>query len=172
MRELLLLRHGKSDWTVEVSDFRRPLKDRGRRESMRIGAWLKEAERVPGQILCSTAVRAQETAELVCEAMGFSTNDIRYEDGLYMAGLQALISYLQNLSPDNERVMLVGHNPGLELLLVHLAGAQLEVFAEVEAEEKILPTATVAGLMVEGDWQHLAPQSCQLEFLRRGRLLT
>ena len=61
-RELILLRHGKSDWSQPVSDYKRPIKKRGFKEAGRVGVWLLTQDLVPAQILCSPARRARETA--------------------------------------------------------------------------------------------------------------
>ena len=52
-RELLLLRHGKSDWKVDVDDYHRPLKNRGKRGAQRIGVWLSQHGLIPDLILSS-----------------------------------------------------------------------------------------------------------------------
>ena len=67
---LILLRHGKSDWSEPVSDFQRPIKPRGFREASKVGAWLKEQDILPQLIVSSPARRARETAETVAAAIG------------------------------------------------------------------------------------------------------
>jgi len=69
-RELLLLRHGKSDWNSGVTDFRRPLKDRGKRGAQRMGTWLWQQDLRPDLILSSPAERALTTAHKCCKSMG------------------------------------------------------------------------------------------------------
>ncbi|HBJ28222.1 histidine phosphatase family protein, partial [Cobetia sp.] len=69
-RELLLMRHGKSDWSVAADDFHRPLKERGKRGAQRMGAWLAQEALVPDAILSSPALRARATAEKCVKSMG------------------------------------------------------------------------------------------------------
>lgn len=154
-RELLVLRHGKSDWDAGASDdFARPLARRGRKASMRIGRWLASGELVPDAVLSSPATRARATAELVCECMGIPLSRIRWERGLYDARAGTdLLALLAALPSTTGRTMLIGHNPVLEELLRHLCDDSLQ---QHEAR-KLLPTAAVARLSLPADWSRLEP---------------
>ena len=135
MKTLLLMRHAKSSWKdTELSDIERPLNKRGRKDAPFMGQMLEDEELVPQLILSSPAVRARQTAELVAEGSGFK-GDILYLDPFYLGEPPAYIDGLAALSNDLERVMVIGHNPGLEGLLQILSG-------RIEA----LPTSTVAYL--------------------------
>ncbi len=135
MKTLLLMRHAKSSWKdTELSDIDRPLSKRGKRDAPFMGAVLKEKELVPQLILSSTAVRARQTAELLTAACNFG-GEIRYLDSFYLAEPAAYLHGLMDLPDGLERVMVIGHNPGLEGLLQLLSG-------RIEA----LPTGTIAVL--------------------------
>ncbi|OOZ38940.1 hypothetical protein BOW53_13625 [Solemya pervernicosa gill symbiont] len=142
MEELLLLRHGKSDWRVSSSDFNRPLKKRGRRGATRIGQWLRDHDLIPDLIIASPAVRADATARRCAAAMGLKTSVVVNDGRLYLADLNTLLELLSESSVNAQRVMLVGHNPGLEELLIHL----LDGIQPDSEDGKLLPTATVARL--------------------------
>ena len=148
MRTLLIMRHGKSSWKdAELPDIERPLKKRGRKDVVHMGKLLAGKKLKPDLILCSTAKRARQTAEIVVEEIGFK-GKVEYLDSLYMAELDTLIKTLQSL-PDVKRVMIIGHNPGLETL------AQL-------LTDKItsLPTAAVACIKIPiSNWQELGIKS-------------
>lgn len=148
MRTLLIMRHGKSSWKdAELPDIERPLKKRGRKDVVHMGKLLDGKKLKPDLILCSTAKRARQTAEIVVEEIGFE-GKVEYLDSLYMAELDTLIKTLQSL-PDVKRVMIIGHNPGLETL------AQL-------LTDKItsLPTAAVARIKIPiNNWQELGIKS-------------
>ena len=162
-RELLLLRHGKSDWATGLDDFHRPLKDRGKRGAQRIGVWLAQQNRLPDLIVTSPAERALVTAQKACKAMGRGDQDIRKDPRIYAAGLDALIDVLADCPRDAGRVMLVGHNPGLEELLVWLADEAVTV-----AEDgKLLPTATLARLQMPADWRALVAGCARLDTITR-----
>ena len=156
-RELLVLRHGKSDWDAGASDdFTRPLAKRGRKASRRTGRWLAGMALVPDVILSSPAERARSTTELICECAGFDAASVTWEQGLYdAASASDLLLLLAAAPPDAPRVMLVGHNPVLEELVRLLAD---ESIREHEAR-KLLPTAALARLSLPADWS-LLEQGC------------
>jgi phosphohistidine phosphatase len=153
-RELLLLRHAKSDWTgVIAGDFDRPLAKRGKAEAPEVGRWLKGQGLVPNRVISSPAKRARQTAKRVCEALGYDHSKVTWEPRVYEAQLGDLLAVLAECPATARRVLLVGHNPGLEYLLTHLGGD-----AAVAAEDgKLLPTATVAHLELPDDWALLDP---------------
>lgn len=124
MKTLLILRHAKSDWgNSRLSDHDRPLNDRGQFDAPRMGAWLRRQKLVPQLIISSTAVRARTTAELVAQACDFP-GELRTERKLYLAGPPDYIELLNEVPDSYERVMVVGHNPGLEELVFVLTDVQ------------------------------------------------
>ena len=162
-RELLLLRHGKSDWDTGVDDFHRPLKDRGKRAAQRIGAWLAQQEIVPDLIISSPAERALVTAEKACKAMGNSDEGILQDERIYAAGHDELLQVLADCPQDAGRVMLTGHNPGLEQLLVWLPSTDVPL----PDDGKLLPTATLARLEMPADWRALVAGCASLLCITR-----
>ena len=133
MKTLLLLRHAKSSWKHDdIPDHDRPLKKRGKRDAPRMGQLLLEQELVPQLIISSTAKRARKTAKKTAKACSYA-GEIVLKRGLYQAGPMGHIRILQEVADDYRRVMLVGHNPGLEVLLEVLTG-----------ESEWLPTAALA----------------------------
>lgn len=145
--ELLLLRHGKSDWSVPVEDFQRPLKKRGKRGAQRIGAFLAQHDLLPDYVISSPAERAVATAEKCVKAAGLTTDIIRQQAGAYEATPKELLTLLAHAPDCARRIMLVGHNPGLEMLLLKLCQVP-----PVEPEDgKWLPTATLAQLQFENE---------------------
>ena len=162
-RELLLLRHGKSDWDTGVDDYHRPLKDRGKRGAQRIGVWLAQQKMVPDFIVTSPAERALVTAQKVCKAMGDGDAGIQRDKRIYAADIDELLAVLGDCPQEAGRVMLVGHNPGLEELLVWLA---IEAVPEPD-DGKLLPTATLARLQMPADWQALTTGCARLNSITR-----
>jgi phosphohistidine phosphatase len=122
MKTLLLMRHAKSSWKDEqMADHDRPLNKRGLREAPIMGEMLRDKELVPQQILSSSALRAVSTAEVVSKETGYK-GTIDALDSLYLAEPQAYIDALTALPDTLERVLVIGHNPGLETLLQLLSG--------------------------------------------------
>ncbi|CCQ72150.1 NUDIX domain-containing protein [Magnetospira sp. QH-2] len=122
-RELLILRHGKAQPGRGAKDRDRELKDKGKRDIQRIGVWLQENERLPDAILASPAERAWSTAQKSLKAGGAGTEGLSKEERLYDASLKDLKSLLAKASNGTERLMLVGHNPGLKQLAAYLTGS-------------------------------------------------
>lgn len=162
-RELLLLRHGKSDWSTGVDDFDRPLIDRGKRSAQRVGAWLAQQDMVPDVIVTSPAERALLTAQKACKAMGYGDQGIYMDKRIYAADLDALLEVLTDCPADAARIMLVGHNPGLEELLVWLASEAVSV----PEDGKLLPTGTLARLQMPADWGALTAGCARLVSITR-----
>jgi phosphohistidine phosphatase len=122
MKTLLLLRHAKSSWKDDsLDDHDRPLNKRGKREAPRMGQLLKEVNLLPDLIVSSSARRARKTAEHVIHASGYR-GETRFTGELYDAPPQRLLEFLAVLPESLERVLVVGHNPGLEELLESLTG--------------------------------------------------
>lgn len=150
-RELLILRHAKSDWgTPGLGDFDRPLNGRGKEDAPRVGRWIAAQGLQPDYVVSSPAHRARSTARKVARQCGFRRSAIDYRPRLYLADLPALLGVLRGAPELAQRVMLVGHNPGLEMLLLYLAGHVPE-----PADGKLLPTATLARLALPADWSEL-----------------
>jgi phosphohistidine phosphatase len=166
-RELLLLRHGKSDWDTGVDDFHRPLKDRGKRGAQRVGVWLAQQERVPDLVVSSPAERALVTAQKACKAMGNGDQGIQQDRRIYAADIDRLLAVLGDCPQDAGRVMLVGHNPGLEELLDWLVS---DALSEPD-DGKLLPTATLAILKMPDDWQTLIAGCARLDSITRPGML-
>jgi phosphohistidine phosphatase len=150
-RELLLLRHAKADWAVDMDDFSRPLKKRGRRAAKQVGRWLREQHLIPDTILSSPATRALATAQRVCRQLDIDKSAIICDSRIYEADAKTLLAVLKNLRHER-RVLLVGHNPSLEELLLKLAPDS----ASLSVNGKCLPTSALVQLTFEGNWAELA----------------
>jgi phosphohistidine phosphatase len=119
---LLLVRHAKSSWKRDdIPDQDRPLKGRGKRDAHELGLHLVEQDLVPQLIITSTAKRARQTAKLVAMACQYD-GEILLEPTLYEAGPTAYIQALHDVDERYQRAMMIGHNPGLEVLLEVLTG--------------------------------------------------
>lgn len=165
--ELLILRHGKSDWDAPCDDFHRPLKDRGKRDAQRIGIWLAQQDLRPDIIISSPAERALVTAQKCCKAMGMSVQKIHADQRIYEADSSTLVKVLADCPKKAKRVMLVGHNPGLEVLLLWLSEENLSV----PVDGKLLPTASLARLKINRKWNKLSRGCAKLKSLTRPREL-
>jgi phosphohistidine phosphatase len=118
---LILLRHGKSDWSGGEPDLHRPLADRGRRQAAEAGRWLAANAGPLDQALVSPAERARITWELASAEIE-TPPPTTFEERVYGASEGTLLDLVRNLSADLRTVVLVGHNPGLEDLASTLTG--------------------------------------------------
>jgi len=151
-RELLVLRHGKSDWTTDApTDFERPLASRGRKATKRMGCWLREQGLLPDYIVSSPAKRAKQTALRACKFADLPKSMVVWDRQIYEADVPSLLEVLARCPQDKERVMIVGHNPGFEELVDYLGGDLLEI----PPNGKLMPTAALARLEMPDQWQRL-----------------
>jgi phosphohistidine phosphatase len=152
MHQLHLLRHAKSSWDDDADDHTRPLNKRGRESARLIGDTLPQAVGALDLVLCSSALRARETAELALA--GFAKPPpVRHEDELYLATADKLIERLRQLDESIDSVMVVGHNPGLHELAVTLASPGSAGFSTL-ANGKF-PTGVRCRFVVATGWAEI-----------------
>ena len=168
MPHLLLLRHAKSDWSNPgLGDFDRPLNKRGRKAAPLMGRYLRAEGLMPDLVLCSAARRAQETWELVAAELRTEV-PVKTLRSLYLAPPSRLMATLLRVPDAPQRVLLIGHNPGMEHLAALLTGG-----GDPAARSRLLekfPTAALALLRLEGAaWDALAPGGAVLERFVRPR---
>ncbi|MEU7470601.1 histidine phosphatase family protein [Streptomyces sp. NPDC044984] len=163
LRRLVVLRHAKSARPEGVTDHERPLAPRGGRDAPAAGRALAEADCLPGLALCSTAVRARRTWELVAAQWG-TPPPVRHDPRLYHAGVPELLDVVRETPAEVETLLLIGHNPGLEDLVLTLAGDGLDdTLDRVRAK---FPTSAIAVLSWRGAaWRDLAPGAALLTSL-------
>jgi len=168
-RSLLIMRHGKSDWNTDSSsDFERPLAKRGQKAVKRMGQLLIQQELTPDHIISSPANRAKQTAIRICRTIKLAESGITWEPRIYGAEMETLLDVLSACPPEKQRVMLIGHNPGLEMLLRYLAG---ETFETSHAHNP-MPTAALASLDMPDNWEDLDAGAGQLISIIRPREFT
>jgi phosphohistidine phosphatase len=120
MKTLAILRHAKSSWDdPHLDDFNRPLNERGWKAARRIGRELKERGLKFDLVLSSTAARTRETIDGVQEKYDFGV-PIEFEPKLYLASETTLLEFVQGMDEKVRTPLIVGHNPGLELLVSDL----------------------------------------------------
>ncbi|MFC3578184.1 SixA phosphatase family protein [Streptomyces yaanensis] len=160
LRRLVVLRHAKSAWPAGVADHVRPLAPRGRRDAPAAGRALAEADCLPDLALCSTAVRARQTWELASAQWG-TPPPVRFEPGLYAADVPDLLEAVHGVPAQVRTLLVIGHNPGLEELVLELAGDALD-----DALDRVrvkFPTSAIAVLAWHGStWDSLAPGTALL----------
>lgn len=167
-RELLILRHGKSDWAVAADDFNRPLKGRGIRGARKIGLWMKRNAYFPDCVISSPAKRAISTAKIICNEMEVDEHIVSEDERVYMASPKELLGVIQKCPANINRLVVVGHNPGLELLTIKFAKHEVEI----PEDGKLLPTSSLAIFDVESEWKEISKKQTHLIDIVRARDLS
>jgi phosphohistidine phosphatase len=158
VKRLVVLRHAKSSWDEPgLDDHERPLTKRGRKAAEMIGLRLHEDVLAPQLVLCSTALRARETLAGVGRGLD-SDVPVQLEPGLYEASLESLVGRVKTLPEEYDIVLLVGHNPGLQELVLHLADGGL-----AERVQSKLPTGALVTIDFDVvHWADVAPASVRV----------
>ena len=165
MKTLTLLRHAKSGGDDPVArDFDRPLNPKGRRAAAMVGRHLRALGVGFDHVVASPAVRVQETLGEVQSGLGVSLAPA-FDRRLYLASAATLLDVVHDLPAEAERVLLVGHNPGLEELVLMLVPGCADGLRDEVAQK--YPTASVAELSIDGDWSDAASGAATLtRFIR------
>ena len=142
-RTLYLLRHAKSSWKdASLRDFDRQLKGRGRDAAKQIGKRLADEKPLPVLVVCSSAARTRETAEIVLKHSNLKV-DVNFVQRIYEASLRDLLQVVSEIPDDKEAVLMIGHNPGFEELVAYLSG-----------EHRRMPTCALAKIILDvGSWK-------------------
>lgn len=111
MKRLILTRHAKSSWDDPLTpDHDRPLNERGKAAAADLGVWLASRGYVPGEVLCSDALRTRKTWSGIAPALP-GTPVLELKPALYHAGPDVMLAVLRHAKADC--VMMIGHNPGI-----------------------------------------------------------
>ncbi len=166
MKTLTLLRHAKSTWDDPVArDFDRPLNGRGRRAAARIGQWLADEGSIFDDVRASPAVRVRQTIEGIEDGLRRPLHPV-FDARIYLASAVTLLDIVQGFG-EADRALLIGHNPGLEDLLLLLTPDADPLRGEVEIK---YPTATLAILDLDvTTWRDVGPGSATLRHFIRPR---
>lgn len=156
MKSLTILRHAKSGWDVQVErDFDRPINARGRRGAELIGQYVKRSGFAVDRIIASPAVRVTETLDLFQPAAGLDALEPHWDRRIYLASAATLIDVIRDMGKDAAHLLISGHNPGLEDLVLELVPAEGGGPLREQVEEK-LPTSALVRLELDiADWHDL-----------------
>jgi phosphohistidine phosphatase len=167
-RQLLLMRHAKSAWDTDAStDFERPLAKRGKGDAPRMGKWILDQDLVPDHIVCSPAQRAKQTLSKVCKSLELNKDKVIWDPRIYGAGTEDLLDVLAEIPSKSSRVLLIGHNPGLEFLLSFLAKRK----GDFNPDYCHIKTATLVALNMPNNWKTLESGCAKLVLVQHPREL-
>ena len=150
-RTLTLIRHAKSDWGhPELSDFDRPLNERGKQDAPRIGSELNNRNINFDLVIASTANRAITTARAICEGVGYPEERIEQNRDLYLASAGTMLDIIHQVDESVRHLAIVTHNPGITSLANALGDRPIGN----------IPTCGVVMLEAESEWRFLKPKGC------------
>jgi phosphohistidine phosphatase len=122
MKRLMLVRHAHAKvQAAAVTDFERPLSRRGRSEAKATALSLLEEGAVPELLIASPARRTLQTAEIFARELHVPERQVRLDEVLYLATPDAILKVIHGCGPRIERLMIIGHNPGISALANALA---------------------------------------------------
>jgi len=154
-RTLVLVRHAKSSWELDVDDHERPLSSRGRRDGVALGRLLHSAGLSPDLVLCSAAERTRQTWDRAVQG-GARATEVRYEEQIYHAWVPELVQLVRKVPDAVMTLLILGHGPGIPDLVEHVARhpAELEPWAQAAGK---FPTSACATMTLSVPWRQLSP---------------
>lgn len=158
MKTLYLLRHAHAatDAPPMMGDHERILSDQGALEAEQVASFMKDSGLVPDFVLSSSSVRTIQTARIIMGAILDTEGrriETRFDRALYLAEPAAIVDDITNVDNRYDRLLVVGHNPGMGDLAMRLSDGAITAF----------PPAAFAAFSAEvDDWQSLRPEHLRL----------
>ena len=114
MKSVILVRHAKSSWdSADLTDFERPLNERGKKDAPEMAQRLKKRKVTIDAFISSPAKRAKKTAELFAKELADGKPGIIFIEELYHAGPDTFLSVIQKASDQFDCIAIFSHNPGI-----------------------------------------------------------
>ncbi len=154
MKKIVLIRHAKSSWKdTSLSDFDRPLNNRGLMNAPFMAAQIKKRRITPDLILSSSAKRTSKTAKIFAVTLEY-TNEIIFLDSLYLASSSTILQMIRKLDEIYKNVLIVCHNPGITDLANYLCKNYFDN----------IPTTGIVGFSFKEEWRKIETNNCSLLF--------
>lgn len=155
MRQLILIRHAKSSWSnPSLDDFDRPLNKRGKRDAPFMAKLFSKKKIHPDLIISSPAKRTKQTALEFAKQLAIESENILWNDKLYLASLTTLLKIVKKFDDNVKIVILVGHNPGLTNLYNFLCKQEIDN----------IPTCGIISMKTDKNWSDISSKNFELEF--------
>lgn len=122
IKDLFLIRHAESSHPLNVSDFERPLNEKGQMEAEKASRQLSQYDITPDFIISSPAKRALSTAMIFAESLHIPNHNLQIENMIYEASVSSLLSIVNHLPKGQSRIALFGHNPSITTFAEYLTG--------------------------------------------------
>ncbi|MCK5535754.1 MAG: histidine phosphatase family protein [Bacteroidales bacterium] len=165
MKEIIIMRHAKSDWSeAGLDDYDRPLNERGKQAAPLIAKEFVKREIVPDKIYSSSAKRAKETAKLVSKELNIGLKEITYDMRFYHGLKNDYIQFIQHLPQDVNRAIIIGHNPHVESVTY--------ILAKNKEKFRNMTTAAAAYIKFEVEnWADIMPESGLIHYVLKPKEL-
>ncbi|MEK9678329.1 MAG: histidine phosphatase family protein [Rhodospirillaceae bacterium] len=166
MKRLYLLRHAKSSWNqLGQEDHERPLNERGRRNAVEMGQFMRAGELFPNLILCSSSERTRETCSILLSGLELDIN-CQFTDELYLATAATMLTLIHETSDQIDSLMVISHAPGVADAALML-GQNGNGAARNLLEQKYQTGALTIFDSDADRWIDVGPESCRLiDFIR------
>ena len=126
MKKLVLFRHAKSSWSLDVSDRDRPLTEKGIRRTEKISFVSKKIFLETDIVYSSPANRAIHTALIIINQLDLSFSNLHLKEDLYTFESSKLIKFIRDIPNSFSNVICVGHNPAFTDAINHLSDSSFE----------------------------------------------
>lgn len=155
MKTLYLIRHAKSSWSNNnLSDFDRPLNEKGKSDAIKMGNKLLSQKVMPNCVIASSSKRTKKTAKRITKILGFSYSDLDFRKELYHSNYKTLMICLTSINDNNNSCFIIVHNPGVSNFCDYLTHHAID-----------FPTCGIAKISFEVDsWMEITSGSGVLEW--------
>lgn len=169
MKRLTLLRHAKSDWDDPVErDFDRPLNRRGEKAALLVGQFARNRKMKFDRLVASPATRVVQTLDTFLDGYG-NPLEPHWDRRIYLASVATLMDVIRDLPDTADNVIMAGHNPGLEELILELVPDDGASPLREDVEVKF-PTASLAVMDLAIDhWAEVRQDTATLVSFTRPR---
>lgn len=163
MKTFFLLRHATAEnQSTPLTDFDRPLDEKGWDEAKQLVTYWQDTSLTVEGVLCSAALRAQETLELLRPFLG--TQNIEISDQFYNISEDQILENLNLLPETMNRVLYIGHNPGLTFFAFKIASHYPDFLTQ-----GVNPTTLIECQLLADRWAHVAWKTAEVtEIFRPG----
>ena len=148
MKTVFFLRHATSPQHIPLSDVDRPLDEQGREEAKEVATYFQTNALTVDLVLCSIALRAQETLEPLRSVL--STSSIEIAEEFYNISEEKILEILLSIPEDNSSILYIGHNPGIAFSILKFS----DFFPEF-LQRSIVPATLVELQFTSETWQDI-----------------
>lgn len=156
MKSLLLIRHAKSSWaSSDLTDFERPLNDRGNKDAPKMAKSLIDRNYKIDLFVSSPAKRAASTALYFAKAYKKSESDILFIPSLYLASAKTIFDVVESFDDRYQSIALVSHNNGITDFANRLSTTQIDD----------MPTCSLFAVNIHAEkWKDIVSANIEFHF--------